>query len=180
MLKARDRKPPNLGPKVRIEAARLSPAGNDFDLAPVINSAGLRDWDKDGLQEHDTAAKNMWCGDCSARLVLEFELPEPVALGAIEVWNYNADGATTNGLRKADISVSLDGKSWQSALRGVEFAEAEGNADYDAPTVVRLKGVTARMVRFENLVPWSSSGKVGLSKVVFHQAPGPQAATLRP
>jgi hypothetical protein len=26
-------------------------------------------------------------------------------------------------------------------------------------------------VRFENIVPWNSSGKVGLSKVVFRQAP---------
>ena len=58
----------------------------------LINGAGLSDWDKDGLLEQDTAVTNMWRGDCAANLSLEFELAEPVALGSIEVWNYNAHG----------------------------------------------------------------------------------------
>jgi hypothetical protein len=180
VLKAKNRKAPELGPKVRVETAHLSPAGDDSALAPLINGAGLRDWDKDGLKEHDTATKNMWCGTCASGLALEFELPEPVKLGAIEVWNYNAEWTTTNGVRKADVSVSADGQSWQTVLRGVEFAQAEGSADYDTPTVLQLKGVTARKVRFENLTPWGSGNQVGLSAVVFHQAPGPQAGPLQP
>ena len=108
-LKASDRKPPELGPKVRAEAVHLSPAGDEKGLTALINGAGLRERDKDGLLEQDTAVKNMWRGACATDLSLEFELPEPVALGALQVWNYNAEWQTKNGIRKADVAVSADG-----------------------------------------------------------------------
>jgi hypothetical protein len=175
-LKASDRKPPELGPKVRVETAHLTPAGDDARLAVLFNGAGLSDWDKDGFLEQDTNAKNMWRGNCSPELALEFELSELAALGVMEVWNYNGDGQTQDGIRKADVAVSADGTSWQTVLRGAEFAEAEGNRDYDEPIRLKLDGVKARKVRFEHIVPWGSSGRVGLSKVVFHQPIGAQAA----
>jgi Concanavalin A-like lectin/glucanases superfamily/F5/8 type C domain len=179
-LKASDRKAPDLGPKVRVDVARLMPGGDDKPLAPLIGRAGLRDTDKDGLLEQDTSPKNMWHGDYDSGISLEFELPEPVPLGAIEVWNYNAEWQTTDGIRKADVAVSPDGTTWQTVLRGAEFAEAEGIADYDQSIQLKLNGATARKVRFENIVPWNDKGKVGLSKVVFHQAQGPQAAPTLP
>jgi hypothetical protein len=179
-LKASDRKPPELGQKVRVETAHLTPAGDDATLAVLLNSNGLSDWDKDGFLEHDTNVKDMWLGACSTSLSLEFELPEPVALGVIEVWNYNAEWQTQDGVRKADVAVSTDGTTWQTVLRGAEFAEAEGNRDYDEPIRLKLNGVTARKVRFENIMPWGGSGKVGLSKVVFHQAIGAQARSSQP
>jgi hypothetical protein len=179
-LKPSDRKAPDLGPKVRVDVARLMPGGDPKALAPLISRAGLRDVDTDGLLEQDTSAKNIWRGDCDPSLNLEFELPEPVPISAIEVWNYNGEWQTTDGIRKADVAVSPDGTSWETVLRGVEFAEAEGIADYDQPIQLKLKGVTARKVRFENIVPRNDKGKVGLSKVVFHQAQGPQAAPALP
>jgi len=178
-LKASGRKPPDLGPKVRVEAAHLSPAG-ETGLMALVNGAGLRDWRKDGLLAHDTTKKHMWQGVCATNLALEFELPEPVPLGVIEVWNYNAEWQTADGVRKADVAVSPDGTTWQTVLRGAEFAEAEGNPGYDEPTRLKLNGATARKVRFENIVPWGGSGKVGLSKVVFHQAIGAQAGSSQP
>jgi hypothetical protein len=179
-LKASDRKPPELGPKVRIEAVHLNPPGDEKGLSVLINGAGLSDRDKDGLLEQDTAATNMWRGDCAANLSLEFELAEPVALGTIEVWNYNAEWQTADGVRKADVAVSPDGTTWQTVLRGAEFAEAEGTSDYDEPIRLKLQGATVRKVRFENIVPWNDKGKVGLSKVVFHQAMNAQARLQTP
>jgi hypothetical protein len=179
-LKASDRKPPELGPKVRVEAVHVNPAGDDKALMVLVNGAGLSDWDNDGLLEQDTAAKNMWRGDCATNLSLEFELAEPAALGTIEVWNYNAEWQTGDGVRKADVAVSSDGTTWQTVLRGAEFAEAEGNSDYDEPIRLKLQGATVRKVRFENVVPWNDKGKVGLSKVVFHQAVGTQAGLRTP
>ena len=93
----------------------------------LINGAGLRDWDKDGLLEQDTDPGNMWRGSCASNLCLEFELPEPVALGAVEVWNYNADWQTGDGMRKADVAVSSDGTTWDTVLRGAEFARQATN-----------------------------------------------------
>ena len=179
-LKPSGRKPPDLGPKVRIEAVRLNPAGDDKGLAALVSPAGLWDSDRDGLLEQDTSSKHMWRGACAANPSLEFELPESVALGAIEVWNYNADWQTKDGIRKADVAVSPDGTSWETVLRGAEFAEAEGNPDYDEPIQLKLKGAMVRKVRFENIVPWNDKGNVGLSKVVLHQAPGPQAGPQTP
>ena len=153
-LKPSGRKPPDLGPKVRVEAVHLGGAADQSGLAALINGAGLRDWDKDGLYKHDTATNHMWRGACATNLALEFELPEPVALGSVEVWNYNAEWQTADGVRKADVAVSPDGATWQTLARGVEFAEAEGNANYDEPVRLPLKGATARKVRFEHLVPW--------------------------
>ncbi len=179
-LKPSDRKAPDLGPKVRVDVARLNPAGDEKALAPLISRAGLRDSDKDGLLEQDISLKNMWRGTYEPGLSLEFDLPGPVPLGAIQVWNYNGEWQTTDGIRKADVAVSPDGTSWQTVLKGAEFAEAEGIPDYDQCIQLKLNGATARKVRFENIVPWNDKGKVGLSKVMFYQAQGPQAAPRTP
>jgi len=48
-LKDTERKPPELGPKVRVEAVHLNPPSDDKGLAALINSVGLSDRDKDGL-----------------------------------------------------------------------------------------------------------------------------------
>lgn len=122
----------------------------------------------------------MWKGTWSKGLHLDFELPEAVPLEAIEVWNYNDEWSTSNGVRKIDVAVSADGANWRTVARGVEIAEAPGTDDYVDPSVLELNGVSARKVRFENVVPWSMSGTVGLSAVVFHEAAGAKAGPLRP
>jgi hypothetical protein len=179
-LKPKGRKPLELGPKVRVETVRLSPASDEDGLLALINGAGLSDRDKNGLKRHSTDPLTMWQGACTPDLKIEFELPEPVPLAGIEVWNFNADWQTTNGIRKADVAVSADGTSWQTVLAGAEFAEAEGTPDYDTPVVLKLDGALARKVRLENIAPWNSGGKVGLSEVVFHQTLGPWAAVIQP
>ena len=179
-LKATDRKPPELGSKVRVEALHLNPAGDEAGLTALINGAGLRDWHRNGLLAQDTSPQHMWRGACPSNLSLEFELPDAVPLGAIQVWNYNAEWQTKDGIRKADVAVSPDGTAWETVLRGAEFAEAEGTADYDEPVQLKLNGAPVRKVRFENIVPWNDKGKVGLSKVVFCQAPGVQAGPRIP
>jgi len=179
-LKPKGRQPPALGPKVRVEAVHVSPAADEAGAVALVNGAGLSDWDRDGLKEHGTAQSGMWQTTWTTNLALEFDLPEPVPLSVIEVWNFNADWQTTNGVRKADVAVSADGKTWQTVLRGAEFAEADGSADYDEPTVLKLGGVTARKVRFENIVPWGGGAKVGLSEVVFHETAGSRAGPVQP
>ncbi len=178
-LKARDRKPPELGPIVRAEAVRAAAAGDERQLAMLIKPAGLSDWDNDGLKEMGNDPGGMWQGPWPGVSTLEFELPEPVPLAAIEVWNFNGAWQTTNGLRRADVAVSADGASWQTVLRSADFAQADGRDDYDDPVILKLKDVTARKVRFENMSTWGGS-KLGLSKVMFHQAAGPQAGPRLP
>jgi len=163
-----------------MEAARLNPGGDEAGPTALIGRAGLRDVDRDGLLEQDTTPRNMWRASGTTNLILEFELPEPLALGAIEVWNYNGEWQTGDGVRKADVAVSPDGTTWKTVLRGVELAEADGDADYDEPVPLKLDGAVVRKVRFENMVPWDDKGKVGLSKVVLHQAASAQAGPRVP
>jgi Concanavalin A-like lectin/glucanases superfamily/F5/8 type C domain len=179
-LKPRDRIPPALGAKIRAESARLNPATDESGLAAIVNGTGLSSPDTNGFRAHATDPAGLWLGNWTTNLSIEFELPEAAPLSAIEVWNYNGEWDTTNGLRKVDVAVSADGTAWRTVLTGAEIAEADGTADYDEPTVLQLNGVTARRVRFEHLVPWGTGGKVGLSEVVFHQAPGSQSGPLRP
>jgi hypothetical protein len=173
-LKPRKRAPSDLGPTVAVQASRLLPAGDDKALKVLCDKAGLRDADKDGLLEQDTNAGNMWVSKNSSDTALEFELEEQVPLSGIEVWNFNLPFQTDKGLRQADVAVSEDGTSWKTVLRGVSFKEAEGTSDYDEPTVLKLDNVKAKKVRLEKLVSLSSSGEVGLSKIMFHKSTGAQ------
>jgi Concanavalin A-like lectin/glucanases superfamily len=178
-LKAKDRKPPELGPIVRVEAVRAGAGADERQLAMLTKPAGLSDWDNDGLKEMGDDPATMWQAPSPAVSNLEFELPAAVPLAALEVWNFNAPWQTTNGIRQADVSVSADGNTWQTVLRSAEFAQADGRDDYDDPIVLKLKDVTARKVRFENMNTWGGSN-LGLSKVLFHQAIGPQTGPRQP
>ncbi len=175
-LKPKGRKPAELGPPVRVVAARAAPGA---EASALVGGPALKDTDQDGFRELGTDAQAMWQADATPDLKLEFELAGPVPLSAVQVWNFNAEWQTTNGIRKADVAVSADGTTWQTVVRGAEFPEAEGRPDYDEPVVLKLNGATACKVRLENLVAWGT-GKVGLGAVMFHQAPGPQAAPLQP
>ncbi len=178
-LKAKDRKPAELGPIVRVEAVRAGTGADERKLANLIKPAGLRDWDNDGLKEAGNGPATMWQAPASQTSSLEFELPEAVPLAAIEVWNYNASWETTNGIRRADVSVSTDGAAWKTVLPKADFAQADGRDDYDDPVVLKLGDVVARKVRLENITTWGGT-TVGLSKVLFHQGAGPQAAPRQP
>lgn len=140
----------------------------------------MADMDGDGLLEHGCETKDMWSALCTPDLFVEFELPEAVPLACVAVWNYNDSWQTTNGVHRADIKVSADGSTWQTVLSGAEFLEAEGNADYDQPTVLKLNGAVARKVRFENLVPFGTGANVGISEVSFHETPSGRACPLKP
>jgi hypothetical protein len=180
-LKPKGRKPPELGPLVRVEDVRVTPAAvNGPPPAALIKPAGLADWDKDGLKEQGTLPQTMWLGASSPDLRIEFELPDAVPIGALEIWNYNADWQTGSGIRKADVAVSPDGSSWQTVLRGADFVQAEGRDDYDNPVVLNLNVPSARKLRFENISSWDNKDKVGLSKIRVHEAAGQRAAILAP
>ncbi|MCX8107659.1 MAG: LamG domain-containing protein, partial [Verrucomicrobiae bacterium] len=132
------------------------------------------------LLEHGCNKADMLLVRRKADLAIEFELPEAVRLSAIEVWNYNDPWGTTNGIRRADVKISPDGSSWETAIAGAEFAEAEGSPDYDQPTVLKLNGLVARKVRFDNLVSIGGGDLIGLSEAVFHEATGDRPSPLTP
>lgn len=180
LLKARDRKPATANPKVRVSSVRANADEHGVNLAAITDGSGLADMDNDGFFEHDCEKRNMWMTQHAPDLFVEFELPETVSLASVEIWNLNDPWQMTNGVRRADVKVSTDGSTWQTALAGAEFAQAEGNPDYDQPTVLQLNGVKARKVRFENLASFGTSSTVGLSEVVFREAVSARAGPIKP
>lgn len=179
-LKPRDRKAIATGPKVRVESVHLSPDSMEIGLTALVNGLGLRDTDRNGRIEQNTNPTNLWLGTWTKDLALEFELPEALPVMSLEVWNYNAEWQTSNGLYKADVAISANGKSWKTIQKGVTFNEADGTPSYDEPTVIDLKGSTAKKVRLQNLVPLSANAKIGLSEVIVREAVSPRACPLQP
>jgi len=180
VLKPKKRQPVSPGPVVRVETVRCTGTVTGTGPAMLVNGTGLRDWDNDGLKQHSTNPARMWQTVWTNNLALEFTLPEPVTLSAIEVWNFNVPWQTTNGVRHVDVAVSADGNSWRTVLEKAGISEAEGTDDYDEPTVLALGGVKAHKVRLENFVPMNPDGKIGLSEVVFRQQPGDGALPVQP
>jgi hypothetical protein len=179
ILKAHDRKPVDLGPRVRIDAIHVTPESNVADLANLSSDAGLWNNDKDSLMEQGTDAFTQWLGNYDPAMKMEFDLPEAVSLSGITLYNYNAEWQTTNGVKKLDVSVSEDGTTWKNVLKNVEIPEAEGTKDYDSPIVLKLDKTVARKIRFENLET-RGSGKIGLAKVIFHEAVDKRALPVSP
>lgn len=172
VLKPRGRKAPDLGPEVPVKTVRLSPAADSKGLEAIIGTEGFFTPGKLESRLHRSDAKTMWAGNCGGDTAIEFELADPAALTSVEVWNYNEELHTGWGLRAAEVAVSADGTAWKTVLPNAEFTQAEGRSVYDAPSIVKLDGAVVRKVRLQHLVPWEGTGKVGLSKVVFHQAGG--------
>ena len=145
----------------------------------VCNGRGLSDVDGDGLLEHCEHPACMWCGSArDANDGIEFDLAGLAGLGSILVWNYNELGQTFRGIKTADISVWEPNKGWRVVKRGCEFPEAAGGFDYDEPLWIRLEGVKAQRVRFDNIESHDKGTQYGLAEVAFYQPRG--AKPMRP
>ena len=98
---------------------------------------------------------------------LEFDFGQTRMLDQMHVWNYNAKNRTFRGLKQADISVWTEQSGWRKVLDDYTFAEGEGTGDYDEPIQVKLEGIEAQKMKFDELVNFGDLQYVGLSKVQF-------------
>jgi len=107
---------------------------------------------------------------------LEFDFGQIRMLDQMQVWNYNAKNRTFRGVRQADISVWTEQSGWRKVWDDYIFAEGEGTGDYDEPVQVKLEGIEAQKMKFDELVNFGDLQYVGLSKVQFF---APQIVTAQ-
>jgi hypothetical protein len=169
------------GDVIAAKAVQAGSSDAGAEVANLINRSGLRDRDLDGLDEHDADAGHMWRsakGDASPWV--EFDLGEPQSLGAICIFNHNDPWFTDRGVRKADISVWTQEAGWKKIQDDLAIEQAQGTDDYDMPMFVKLDGVKAQKVRFDDMASFGDAEYVGLSEVEFFGMLGPQAVRPNP
>jgi hypothetical protein len=153
----------------------------DAAMERIVDGSGLSDRDNDEFEEHTCDISDMWQSNKERKVEsIEFNFGTLQKLDLIEVWNFNQKWFTQRGLKRADISVWNESVGWKKVLEGVEFHAAEGNDDYDEPTLIRLNGIEAAKVRFDNLQGRDDLECIGLSEVLFCKVKGPQAMRPQP
>ena len=180
-LKATDRKPVDTGKPVSSVKITISGVEPNDVVNRILDGSGLKDINKDKLEEHSSTLADMWQTNKDQKIDwIEFDLGTVRKLDVIQVWNFNQKWFTKRGLKKADISVWNETDGWKKVSEDVEFGEAEGSDDYDEPTIIKLNGVEAAKVRFDDLQNLGDPDYTGLSEVRFYEVKGPQAMRPQP
>lgn len=148
----------------------------------LVDAAGLADTDRDGLLECSSQESAMAVFDTQAlEDGLVFDLGKPQRLETLLIWNYNKPAYTDYGAAQASLSVWTEEAGWKTVAKEVKLLEAEGSDDYDEPTVISFKPVTAQKVRFDGITGFSPKiQKAGFSKIRFHAPLGPAACNPEP
>ncbi len=180
-IKADDRKPVEAGRLVTSVSVTINGDNAGGAAEKIVNGSGLKDRDNDELMEHTELSSDMWLsGKIQATDYIEFDLGKPQKLDLVEVWNYNQQWHTKKGVNKVDIKVWTESKGWEKILNDVVINEADGNNDYDEPTIIKLNNVEAAKVRFDDLTSHGGFDNVGLSEVRFYTVIGPDAINPQP
>ena len=177
-IKAENRKPPALGEAITPTAVQAG--SSDTGSAPVnlINGSGLRDFDFDDLNEHQSKPAYMWrSAKGDTKDWLEFDFGKPQKLSTICVWNYNDTWCINQGVRQMNVSVWTQEAGWQKLREGQPIDQAEGGDAYDEPTLIRFDATMAQKVRFDALTNFGDPDYIGLSEVQFFGPAGPLAAS---
>ena len=96
---------------------------------------------------------------------IQYDFGASFSLGATQIWNYNATGATAAGFQRVAIDYSEDGVSWEE-LGTYTWIQADGSANYAGFAGPDFNNITARYVLISSLDDPNSCR--GLSKVVFN------------
>lgn len=163
------------------KAVQASSSDTGAEAVNLINRSGLRDQDADRLDEHSTNPAHMWrSAEGETAGWVEFDLGAVQSLGAVCIWNYNDAWYTDRGVGKADISVWAQEAGWRKVHDDLALEKAQGSDDYDEPMFVKLEGVKAQKIRFDDLTGFGDTDCVGLSEVQFFAPRGPQAVQPEP
>lgn len=96
-----------------------------------------------------------------------YDLGYSYPLSTVQIWNYNVEDETENGIKDGEIFYSADGQNWDSG--GIfQIPEASGQADYNGWEGIDLKGITARFITITAYSNWGNEPCTGLSEVRFN------------
>jgi hypothetical protein len=137
----------------------------------TVDGSGL-DPDTDG---HSVTGTDMWLSNKKGEQPtwIQYAFARPEKLDKMAVWNSNqiVESSVGLGARLVTVEYSLDGVAW-TALGDFEFAQAPGEADYQANTDVPFGGVMAQYVKLTIQSNWGELlPQYGLSEVRFYALP---------
>jgi len=130
-----------------------------------------------GDDGHSTNAKDSWLS-CQTTMIpnssasdayhwIYYDLGYNYPLGTVQVWNYNVENETANGIKDGEIFYSADGQNWDSGGT-FQIPEASGQADYPGWEGIDLKGVVARYITITAYNNWGNEICTGLSEIRFN------------
>ncbi len=132
------------------------------EIENIVNGSGLN-----ASNQHSSRPGDMWDAmENDGPISIQFEFDDVYELEEMWVWNYNSDRSLDFGVKDAAIEYSEDGIDW-TVFGNVECAEATGEDDYTANTIVPLDGILARYVRLTVLSTYGTHPVAGLSEVRF-------------
>ena len=128
---------------------------------------------------HSSNSRDMFLQTGAEPMIFTFE--EPVALGNMYIWNYNAEGYLNCGIKDAKIEYSFDGQSWAplgedglfTFARALESENSAYGGNSANNTVsdrspVSFNGIVAKYVRITPISNYGvASDGYGLSEVRF-------------
>ncbi len=152
-----------------IENIIATASGGNPDMEPskTVDGSGLNE-----LDEHSTISTDMWLTFTNGSWI-QYEFDRAYKLHELWVWNsnQNIESFFGFGIKEAAIEASVDGEVWTEVAGVAPFAQAPGQATYQANTTVDLSGVTARYVRISPQNAHGLLGQSGLSEVRFWAIP---------
>ena len=154
------------------------------EVVPSEAVSLVNDWGMSGLRApnhlHNTESNSSYVSKKKgADGAVTFVLPQVEALGYMHIWNYNANGDTTKGMKEVKIQYSTDGEAWYCIGNG-EYTLSEaltsenekhgGNAANNQNDANRspidFMGVPAKYIKIVPKSNYGGSG-YGLSEVRF-------------
>ncbi len=154
---------------IPVENITATASGANATMEPenTINGSGLNDVD-----QHSSLPGHMWLTQTAGSWI-QYEFDRAYKLYELLIWNSNQPIETFIGfgVKDATVETSLDGITW-AALEGVPpFAQATGQASYEANTTVDLGSTVAQYVRISPQSAHGTTGQSGLSEVRFLAIP---------
>jgi hypothetical protein len=125
---------------------------------------------------HSRNVEDMWLTASGAEgpAWIKYEFDKVYKLHEMLVWNYNGPSSLRfSGLKDVAVRYSVDDVNWITVPDVNEFAQATGNSNYAANTIVPFNGVSAKYVEIIATSNFSAGifDQYGLSEVRFLYIP---------
>jgi hypothetical protein len=157
-------------PVTGIKATASSSINATMGPQKTVDGSGL----DPATDQHGTESSSMWV-TAKNKLPnwIRYELPSLCKLDKLWVWNsnYNVEPDVGFGAQDVTIEYSTDGVTWTTLAGVPEFAQATGEPNYVANTVVAFGGTVAKFVKLTIDETWGGGTTTGLSEVRFYAIP---------
>ncbi len=150
--------------------------GTPCDDEACSNQLGFTPYDDCGYSEnHTTDAQESWLS-CQPSVSpnparglshwIHYNFGALYKLDNAKIWNYNVDGATSQGFNTIVIDYSVDGVNW-TELGTFNLEQADGSINYDGELLNAFSGIVAQHVLITGIDNFDASPCMGISEITW-------------